>query len=250
MQLTRVLNASRKLPSAYHNIPKRYIERHVQFVDKRAPRLPQYEQKVFRYKRNGYYDEWRPWEREFEKLNQVTTRIPRIFVEPIKEFPFFRGDRVEVLRGPDQGKQGTINYIVKERNWVFVQGVNLHRSYINRQNSLGTIVTKEDPLLVNYEVKLVDPSDLLPCDIEWRYDDDGNRVRVSTRTERIIPIPELAYETMDYKEAKVYVEQPKDTPADMVAEKTFKPEARTFEMDICNQLGISDERVPYPMYWY
>lgn len=37
---------------------------------------------------------------------------------------WFKGDRVEVLVGKDKGKQGIINYVVQERNWVCVEGLN------------------------------------------------------------------------------------------------------------------------------
>lgn len=232
-------------------MPKRYVDRNTTFLIKRAPRLPQYMQKIFRYKRQAYYDRWRPWEDEFQRLNAEGAKINQVFVEPIKEWSYFRGDRVEVIKGPEKGKQGIINYIVKERNWVFVQGLNLQRSYSNREgDSLGNIACNEDPFLVNVEVKLVDPSDLLPTEYEWRFDDDGNRVRVSTRTERIIPIPEQAYETIDYVDKAAYRENSKDTPAKLVTERTFMPRAKTFEMDICDQMGIKDDRIPYPMYWY
>lgn len=220
-------------------------------LHKRAPRLPQYTQKIFLYKHNPYYDAARPWETDFRKINQEGVKTRTIFVEPIKEWSYFRGDRVEVLKGPEKGKQGVINYIVKERNWVFVQGLNLRREYANRDGvNLGNVLCKEEPFLINIEVKLVDPSDYLPTDFEWRFDDEGNRVRVSTRTERIIPIPEQAYETVDYVEKTAYREQAKDTPAKLVSKVTFVPSAKTFEMDICDQMGIKDDRVPYPMYWY
>ncbi len=35
-----------------------------------------------------------------------------------------RGDRVELLVGKDKGKQGLVNYMVEERNWVMVEGLN------------------------------------------------------------------------------------------------------------------------------
>ena len=149
--------------------------------------------------------------------------------------------------------QGIINYIVRERNWVFVQGLNLKRTLnlgSDKKLGLGTITCKEDPFLVNLDVKLVDPADLLPTECEWRYDDEGTRVRVSKRTGRLIPIPEQAYETIDYVTAKGYRLQPKDTPESEVKKVTFQPEAKTFEMDICDKMGIKDDRVPYPMYWY
>lgn len=251
MRLTRFLAASRRIPESYHNMPKRFVDRNTTFLTKRAPRLPQYMQKIFRYKTQAYYDKWRPWEDEFQRLNNEGVKTNQIFVEPIRDWSFFRGDRVEVIKGPETGKQGIINYVVKERNWVFVQGLNLQREFANKDgNSLGNIVCSEDPFLVNIEVKLVDPSDLLPTDYEWRYDDDGNRVRVSTRTERIIPIPEQAYETIDYVDKSAYRECAKDTPAKLVTEQTFRPKAKSFEMDICDEMGIKEDRIPYPMYWY
>lgn len=232
-------------------MPQRFIDRHTAFVQSRSPNLPQYMQKIHKYRHRAYYDQWRPWERDFGSLNDPGVKIPKIFVEPIREWSFFRGDRVEVMKGPEKGKQGIVNYIVKERNWVFVQGLNVQRTITNKSStSVGVIRSLEDPFLINLEVKLVDPSDLMATDIEWRYNDDGERVRVSTRTERIIPIPQQAYETMDFIEAEAYRDTPKDTPADVVKKVTYEPQVKTFEMDICDQQGISDDRVPYPMYWY
>lgn len=251
MKLFCFLAASRRIPESYHNMPKRFVDRNTTFLIKRAPRLPQYIQKIFRYKNQAYFDRWRPWEDEFQRLNAEGVKINQVFVEPIRNWSFFRGDRVEVIKGPEKGKQGIINYIVKERNWVFVQGLNLRREYTNRdENSLGNVISTEDPFLINIEVKLVDPSDLLPTEIEWRYDDDGNRVRVCTRSERILPVPEQAYETIDYVDKLDYKECPKDTPADLVTKRTFQPKAKSFEMDICDEMGIRDDRIPYPMYWY
>jgi len=232
-------------------MPKRFIDRHTSFVVLRRPYQPQYLQKIFRHKTRANYDAWRPWEEEFKQLNGQFVRIPNIFVEPKRDWSYFRGDRVEVLKGPEKGKQGIINYIVKERNWVFVQGLNLRRQLVGKdKNSVGLVIVKEEPFLIDIEVKLVDPSDLEPTEFEWRYDDDGNRVRVSLRTERIIPIPESAYETIDYVDKEKYRERDKDTTADLVNKVTFVPESKTFEMDICQTMGIKDDRIPYPMYWY
>lgn len=58
--------------------------------------------------------------------------------------------------------------------------------------------------------------------IEWRYTEDGKHVRISLRTGRIIPIPFSSEETKDYKTARMYVEQPKDTPKEEVLKVTFK----------------------------
>lgn len=232
-------------------MPSRYIKRHTRFIETRKPNLPQFVKKIYRYKKNAYYDIWRPWEREFELLNRSGVKNRKVFVEPMRYFPMYLGDRVEILKGKDKGKQGLVKYIVHERNWVCVEGLNLSRERIMESDeSFGQIVAREEPLLINHEVKLVDPTDLLPTDIEWQYDADGNRVRLSVRTGRNIPIPRQAFMTYDYTRREQYNEQPKDTPADIVTKVTFKPESKTFEMDICEQHGIKDRRIPYPMYWY
>lgn len=43
-----------------------------------------------------------------------------------------------------------------------------------------------------------------PTRVVWRYTDEGEEVRVSVRTGRIIPVPDAAEETYDYKEKRYY----------------------------------------------
>lgn len=43
-----------------------------------------------------------------------------------------------------------------------------------------------------------------PTKAVWRYTDEGEEVRVSVRSGRIIPMPEMAEETYDYKEKRYY----------------------------------------------
>ena len=62
----------------------------------------------------------RPWTEKYWSDNPIS-RISKNaqgvvpVVEPIKEedWMWFRGDRVEILTGPDKGKQGYINMIVQ-----------------------------------------------------------------------------------------------------------------------------------------
>lgn len=114
----------------------------------------------------------------------------------------------------------------------------------------GTFIQEEQPLLVTTDVALVDPSDLAATKIEWRYTEDGEKVRVSLTTGRIIPIPASVEETIDYKSKKAYKEQPKDTPAAEVEKITFEPKLCTFEMEIMDNMGIKEDRIPPKSYWY
>ena len=43
-----------------------------------------------------------------------------------------------------------------------------------------------------------------PCDVVFRFTEDGERVRVSKRTGQIIPIPIDAEETCDYAKKSAY----------------------------------------------
>lgn len=103
---------------------------------------------------------------------------------------------------------------------------------------------------VTNQVTLVDPTDFQPTSFEWRYLEDGTQVRVSLRTGRVIPIPASAEETIDYKTKKTYRERPKDTSAEHASAITFTPKLRTFEMDIMEELGIVEDRIPKKSYWY
>lgn len=116
--------------------------------------------------------------------------------------------------------------------------------------SSGVYINMEQPLLVTTEVALVDPSDLRPTPFEWRYTESGEKVRVSTRTGRIIPFPASMDETVDYKTKALYKEQPKDTTSDVIKEITFEPKLKTFEMEIMDNMGIKEDRIPPKTYWY
>jgi len=251
MRLTSYLNCISKLPKNYANFPESYIKEKTQFVEWRTPRGRNFQRKVIRYNYRPYYDKHRPWSSEFQDHNSPNFTYPRIWVEPMKRFPVYNGDRVEVLAGPDKGKIGLVNYVVEERNWVFVEGLNIDRKLDgNTSTDPGRMISSEAPLLYGRDVALVDPEDRLPTEIEWRFDDSGKIVRVSTRSERIIPIPSRAFETMDFKFANAYIEQDKDTTAADVEEVTFDPKLKTFEMDIMDEMQLKEDRNPFPLYWY
>jgi large subunit ribosomal protein L24 len=158
---------------------------------------------------------------------------------------------VEVLVGKDKGKQGIINQIIQERNWVIVEGLNCHLRVVGKEKDYpGVVIRSEAPLLITTQVKLVDPTDLQATEVDWRFTEDGERVRVSTRTGRILPLPKANEETMDFKAKKLYINKEKDTPEDVVTEITYEPKLATFEMDIMEKMKIEEDRVPKRTYWY
>lgn len=69
--------------------------------------------------------------------------------------------QVEILVGPDKGKQGIVGQVIQERNWVIVDGLNCELEEVSHyKGHLSMVQIKEKPLLVTSEVALVDPSDM------------------------------------------------------------------------------------------
>ncbi|XP_017754702.1 PREDICTED: probable 39S ribosomal protein L24, mitochondrial [Eufriesea mexicana] len=254
MKFTATLFAKMsKWSNQYANLPERYINRITERVYWRPPPdKPQFRKdRRIEGRKNLYFSIHRPWTSTFQIENWVQKVHRNIPIEPIKYWSFFRGDRVEILFGPDKGKQGIVYDIIQERNWVIVQGLNTKAIIRNKTKDFpGICIRVEQPLLVTSQVLLVDPFDLKGTPIEWRYTEQGEHVRVSCRTGRIIPVPLSNQETVDYKAPEVYNEQPKDTSVDNVKELTFVAEMKTFEMDIMDTMGIEEDRVPKKYYWY
>ncbi|XP_063919307.1 large ribosomal subunit protein uL24m [Zophobas morio] len=252
MRLTQILLSKiGKYSKDFSNLPDRYINRAMEQVEWKNPKGIQYKANTVLKRRKFKMGMHRPWTAQFREDNSPGVSHDKVWVEPIRKWSFFRGDRVEVLVGKDKGKQGIVKQIFQERNWVTVEGLNCVLEKMGeRKDFAGVYLQIEKPLLVTNQVALVDPSDLEATPFEWRFTEDGEEVRVSTRTGRIIPMPPSAEETIDYKTKSTYKEQPKDTRADDVVQITFEPQLKTFEMDIMENIGIKEDRIPPKSYWY
>ncbi|CAG9136154.1 unnamed protein product [Plutella xylostella] len=236
----------------YSNFPESYVKRSYEQVYWKNPEgYPQYP-KAEIARRKYRFTTNRPWTFQFRMQNDRNIRRKKVFLEPVGEWSFFKGDRVELMVGPDKGKQGIVSQVIQERNWVIVEGLNTHLRVVGKDKKFpGVTIKSEAPLLVTTDVKLVDPETLKPTEVEWRYTEDGDKVRVSLASSRIIPVPKAAEETIDYKSKSAYVEnKEKDTLDDTISKITFKPKLQTFEMDVMEAMGIKDERVPAKSYWY
>ncbi|KAF0295620.1 putative 39S ribosomal protein L24, mitochondrial [Amphibalanus amphitrite] len=251
MRLTQsLLSPVGKMTKLYSNLPESYIKRAMEKgkVGWKTPRAVQYQPKEIK-KKHYRFTMNRPWTDEFARQNQVSRK--KVYVKPIPKWSYFRGDMVEVLVGKDKGKQGTVSQVIEERNWVVVEGLNAHYRLVGKTAQYpGTMIASEAPLLVDDHVALLDPADNKPCTIEWRYNESGERVRVSTRSGRIIPTPTQAEETYDYKTAATYRESERDTKEDDLTIISFKPQLSTFEMDVAESMGIELGPPPSETHWY
>ena len=136
------------------------------------------------------------------------------------------------------------------RRLVIVHNMNyrLQRSTIPGRTVLER---KEMPLHIETEVTLVDPSDNAPCSVEWRsLESSGNPVRISTRTGREIPLPNLAYQLDDLTNPATYDTDKKDTISDAVEEVTYQPRLRSFEEEVMESMSSTDARKRAQTFWY
>ncbi|XP_077175116.1 large ribosomal subunit protein uL24m [Paroedura picta] len=182
--------------------------------------------------------------------NPPGLRRKKIFVEPIADadWKFFQGDTVQILSGRDAGKQGRVAQVIRQRNWVVLEGLNVHYRYVGKTADYpGTYVASEAPLLVR-DVTLIDPTDRKPTEVEWRYTEEGERVRVSLRTGRIIPQPPTQREDGIIPEQ--WIDGPKDTSVENALERSYVPSLKTFQEEIMELQGIVETRSFRKSYWY
>ncbi|OWK04502.1 MRPL24, partial [Cervus elaphus hippelaphus] len=187
---------------------------------------------------NYRYGMSRPGSLADKRKNPPGTRRRRVAVEPIPEedWHLFCGDRVEILEGKDAGKQGKVVQVIRQRNWVVVEGLNTHYRYVGKTVDFrGTMVPSEAPLLHN-QVKL------------WRFTEAGERVRVSTRSGRIIPKPDVP--RADGIVPETWIDGPKDTSVEDALEKTYVPRLKTLEEEVMEAMGIQETRRHKKVYWY
>ncbi|XP_072530808.1 large ribosomal subunit protein uL24m [Salminus brasiliensis] len=202
------------------------------------------------FPRDYRYGTNRPWTAAAQRLNPPGKKRRKVFVEPIaqEDWSVFRGDMVELLFGKDKGKQGKIIQVFRHRNWVIVEGLNTHYRYIGRSGDYkGTYIASEAPLLLK-DIALIDPSDRKPTEIEWRFTEEGERVRVSVRTGRIIPKP--LFQRKDGIIPLQWKDGPKDTSPEDMLKKTYIPSLKTLEEEVIEKMNIQENRRQRRSYWY
>ncbi|CAF0732792.1 unnamed protein product [Adineta steineri] len=235
--------------SDYFHMPKRYVER-VKFngtvIEGNMNVIPN---KTIKYNDPWIYTHDPPWTDLALRRNDPRQgqRRPQL-VEPLKTWDFFRGDIVEIMVGKDKGKQGNVTAFIRELNAVFVAGLNLEVQRISGGViAASTIAVKEKPLIAPYQIKLIDPYDGKPCTIEWRYTAEGELVRVSTRSGRIIPKAPTWEETFDYAKKKTYKPGPGDTIDDELKRVTFQPKLMTVAEELMKANGIVETKKRGPI---
>lgn len=152
-------------------------------------------------------------------------------VEPDK-WMYKAGDKVEILVGKDQGKQGTVIQVIPEGNIIVVGGLNC-----KRQMQDGELNQVEQPLCHD-EISLLDPKSKKATSATFKVDNDGNRVRVSDESGHVIPWPpEILHDGTPKREYRC---GDKDTDYIAACKRTYKPTMDGWEEELGKIFGVDD----------
>lgn len=102
------------------------------------------------------------------------------------------GDQVLVIRGRDKGAIGRIRRNLQRDGKVVVEGVNIVRRHLPRQQNVaqGGIIESEAPF-DRSNVMLICPSCNEPVRVGFRTTDDGAKERYCRICDEAIPRPEV-----------------------------------------------------------
>lgn len=105
-----------------------------------------------------------------------------------------RGDKVQVIgHHPERGKQGIILKVLRDKDRVIVEGVNMGVRNIKGDKDRGIqgrTIMKERTMHYS-NVNLVDPVHGVPTRVSRKFLDTGEKVRISKKSGAIVPRPEI-----------------------------------------------------------
>jgi large subunit ribosomal protein L24 len=99
-----------------------------------------------------------------------------------------KGDTVVVISGKDKGAKGKVIAAFPREDRVLVEGVNRVKKHTKagptaRGSQAGGIVTTEAPIHVsNVQLVVEKDGNKVVTRVGYRFDDEGNKVRVAKRT--------------------------------------------------------------------
>ncbi|KAH8605370.1 hypothetical protein ERJ75_001598300 [Trypanosoma vivax] len=176
------------------------------------------------YQDHTYHNQWVWRDLERHQKQQLTSRY-RFFAPDyeIKPWLWYPGDTVEVVSGEGVGQRGTIVSVIKYKNEIIVQNINVQDVVIPASESRPEqVVQREHPISVN-RVCHVDPSTNALCHLELvkvRNKETGKmeEKRMSLESGVLLPIPPI--------QTDLEVGDPlKDTPIQDADEPTYDRES-------------------------
>lgn len=176
------------------------------------------------YQDHTYHNQW--IDRDLDRSQKMTLGARYKFMAPgyqIEPWVWFPGDMVEVSSGESRGQRGTIIAVIKYKNELLVQNINIQDVHLPATETRPEqIVQREHPISVTM-VRHVDPETNEPCDVRLvtvKNKETGalEEKRISLSSGVLLPIPP--------RDESIDVGDPlKDTPFQDAAEPTYDAEA-------------------------
>ena len=95
---------------------------------------------------------------------------------------FKKGDKGVVIAGKDRKKEGTIIEVLRKKDKVVVEGVNVVKKHVKPNGqTAGSIVAMEAPIHVS-NVMMIDPKTNKRTRIGHTTNKDGKKVRVAKKS--------------------------------------------------------------------
>ncbi len=91
------------------------------------------------------------------------------------------GDTVIVISGSDRGKIGKVIRILRDRDQLIVEGVNLRKKRVRDQNGNTTLTNVEYPIHVS-NVMFFDPQEKKGTRLGYKFDEKGKKVRYAKKS--------------------------------------------------------------------
>eukprot|EP00041_Stephanoeca_diplocostata_P025793 m.683116 g.683116 ORF g.683116 m.683116 type:complete len:200 (+) comp22827_c1_seq8:274-873(+) len=171
----------------------------------------------------------RPWMRMLRPLRNNSKNKT---AQPPRRWSIVKGDTVEIINGPEQGKRGKVLRKVMDRGTLLVEGVRMVRRMVppTKENPDGGMYQFETPVHVS-SVSLIDPIDNKPTKVRFEKDENGKRaIRISKRSGKEIEKPKWVRD--DLPDREKYQEMPWDTRAQPFAEQTYTPTVLSFDEEV------------------
>lgn len=90
-----------------------------------------------------------------------------------------KGDKVVITAGKDKGKEGTISKVLRTKNKVIIEDLNMITKHVKPQGGVeGGIVTKEAAINAS-NVMILDPKTNKPTRVGFKFEEkDGKQVKI------------------------------------------------------------------------
>ena len=101
----------------------------------------------------------------------------------MKKFHIKKGDMVIVNAGNDKGKSGKVLEVLRDKDRVVVEGVNMVSKHTkpNAKAPQGGIIKQEAPIHIS-NVQLLDPKSQTATRVGYKFDEEGNKIRYAKKS--------------------------------------------------------------------